>query len=104
MKTPEQCSGLEDVRLGIDTLDEQIIRALGQRLAYVKAAAQFKSDEASIAAPERVAAMLPHRRRWAEREGLDPMFVVPLFAQIIQWNIDQQVRHWRQQHQGAEHE
>ncbi|NWD91649.1 chorismate mutase, partial [Pseudomonas sp. K5002] len=57
MKTPEQCSGLEDVRLGIDTLDEQIIRALGQRLAYVKAAAQFKPDEASIAAPERVAAM-----------------------------------------------
>lgn len=104
MKTPEQCSGLEDVRLGIDTLDEQIIRALGQRLAYVKAAAQFKPDEASIAAPERVAAMLPHRRRWAEREGLDPMFVVPLFAQIIQWNIDQQVRHWRQQQQGAEHE
>ncbi|PYY88490.1 isochorismate-pyruvate lyase [Pseudomonas sp. TKO26] len=104
MKTPEQCSGLDDVRCGIDAMDRQIIQALGQRLAYVKAAAQFKPTEDSIAAPERVAAMLPQRRQWAEQAGLDPMFVVPLFAQIIHWNIAQQVRHWRLQHgleQGA---
>ncbi len=97
MKTPEQCSGLDDVRCGIDAMDRQIIQALGQRLAYVKAAAQFKPTQDSIAAPERVAAMLPQRGQWAEQAGLDPMFVVPLFAQIIHWNIAQQVRHWRVQ-------
>lgn len=107
MKTPEQCSGLDDVRCGIDAMDQQIIQALGRRLAYVKAAAQFKPNEDSIAAPERVAAMLPQRRQWAEQASLDPMFVVPLFAQIIHWNIAQQVRHWRRQHgldQGAQDE
>ncbi|NBF04048.1 isochorismate lyase [Pseudomonas sp. Fl5BN2] len=107
MKTPEQCSDLQDIRCGIDTLDEQIIQALGQRLAYVKAAAQFKPTEQSIAAPERVSAMLPLRHQWAEQAGLDPLFVVPLFAQIIHWNIAQQVRHWRARHgleQGAQHE
>lgn len=97
MKTPEQCSALDDIRWAIDTLDQQIIQALGQRLAYVKAAAQFKPTQDSIAAPERVAAMLPQRQQWAEQAGLDPMFVVPLFAQIIHWNIAQQVRHWRVQ-------
>lgn len=95
MKTPEQCSSLDDVRCGIDAMDEQIIQALGRRLAYVKAAAQFKPTQQSIAAPERVAAMLPQRQQWAQQAGLDPMFVVPLFAQIIHWNIAQQVRHWR---------
>lgn len=107
MKTPEQCNSLDDVRRGIDAMDEQIIRALGRRLAYVKAAAQFKPTEQSIAAPERVAAMLPRRRQWAREAGLDPMFAVPLFAQIIHWNIAQQVRHWRICHgleQGAQDE
>ncbi|WP_178116153.1 isochorismate lyase [Pseudomonas sp. LD120] len=107
MKTPEQCSALDDIRDAIDRLDQQIIQALGERLAYVKAAAQFKPTEDSIAAPQRVAAMLPQRRQWAEQAGLDPMFVVPLFAQIIHWNIAQQVRHWRAQRglvQGANDE
>ncbi|MEG7362842.1 isochorismate lyase [Pseudomonas citronellolis] len=98
MKTPEQCGSLDDVRLGIDSLDREIIAALGRRLAYVKAAARFKPDEASIAAPQRVAAMLPERRAWASPAGLDPAFIGPLYAQIIQWNIDQQVRHWRHRH------
>ena len=62
---------------------------------YVKAAARFKPTESSIAAPERVAQMLPQRREWAEQAGLDPHFVETLFAQIIHWYIGQQVLHWR---------
>ena len=67
MKTPEQCGSLDDVRLGIDSLDREIIAALGRRLAYAKAADRFKPDEASIAAPQRVAAMLPERRACASQ-------------------------------------
>ena len=62
MKAPEACRDLEDIRVGIDTLDRQIIEALGRRLDYVKAASQFKPSEESIAAPERVGAMVPQRR------------------------------------------
>ena len=59
MKTPEHCTGLSDIRQAIDSLDQQIIDALGLRMQYVKAASAFKPDQASIAAPDRVAAMLP---------------------------------------------
>lgn len=97
MKTPQQCTNLEDIRVGIDTIDREIIAALGRRLAYVKAATAFKPTEESIAAPERVGAMIPQRRAMAEEAGLDPDFIGPLFAQIIHWFIAQQVRHWRQQ-------
>lgn len=97
MKSPENCASLDDIRVGIDTLDKQIIDALGQRMAYVKAAAQFKPTEESIPAPERVGAMLPQRQRWAAEAGLDPDFVGPLFAQLIYWFIGQQVHHWRTQ-------
>lgn len=39
------------------------ISALGKCMAYVKAAAQFKPTEVSISAPERVATVLPDRRK-----------------------------------------
>lgn len=95
MKTPQQCTSLEDIRVGIDTIDREIIAALGRRLHYVRAAAAFKLTEESIAAPERVGAMIPERCAWADEAGLDPDFVGPLFAQIIHWFIAQQIHHWR---------
>ncbi|AIO68628.1 isochorismate lyase [Burkholderia oklahomensis] len=97
MKTPDDCTGLTDIREAIDRLDADIIETLGARMQYVKAASRFKPNQESIAAPERVATMLPDRRRWAEQAGLDGAFVETLYAQIIAWYIEQQTRHWRRQ-------
>ncbi|WP_236783984.1 isochorismate lyase [Azospirillum humicireducens] len=99
--SPDACRDLGDVRQAIDRIDETIVGLLGLRLGYVLTAARFKPDAASIPAPERVAAMLPERRRWAERHGLDPDFVVPLFSQIIQWFIQRQVAHWTRERSGG---
>lgn len=94
-KPPEACTGLADIRDGIDHLDRQIVEILARRMAYVKAAAQFKPSEESIPAPDRVAAMLDDRRVWAERAGLPAEGVATLFSGLIQWFIQQQVLHWR---------
>ena len=96
MKTPEDCTGLADIREAIDRIDLDIVQALGRRMDYVKAASRFKASEAAIPAPERVAAMLPERARWAEENGLDAPFVGGLFAQIIHWYIADQIKYWRQ--------
>ena len=96
MKTPEHCTGLADIRHAIDNLDHQIIDALGLRMQYVQAASAFKPDQASIAAPERVAAMLPLRRQWAQDVGLDGEFIESLFNQIIHWYIAEQTAFWLQ--------
>lgn len=96
-KPPETCENLGEIRMGIDHLDRQIIDILKQRMGYVEAAANFKPDEQSIPAPERVTAMLADRRTWAEETGLSPDFIQPLFSTIIQWFIEQQIRHWRAQ-------
>lgn len=53
MKTPEECKDMVDIRFEIDQIDEQIIRLLGERFNYVKAAAKFKTNETSVKAPER---------------------------------------------------
>ncbi len=72
MKSPADCRSLEEVRAEIDRIDEQIVGLIGERAGYVKAAARFKESEHAVSAPERFAAMLQVRRKWAEREGLSP--------------------------------
>jgi len=92
---PEAVAGLGDVRRGIDLIDARIVGLLGLRLRYVLAAADFKPDIASIPAPERVRQMLDERAAWAAEAGLAPDFIGPLFGQVAEWFIRQQVAHWR---------
>lgn len=98
LKTPDACESLNDIRAGIDFFDQQILQALKQRLGYVKAAIQFKANEQAIPAPERVVTMLEDRRQWAAAAEFDVAFAEKLFEQIIHWNIQQQILHWRETH------
>ncbi|MCW2293062.1 isochorismate pyruvate lyase [Pseudomonas sp. BIGb0408] len=98
LKTPDACESLNDIRAGIDFFDQQILQALKQRLGYVKAAIEFKANEQAIPAPERVVTMLEDRRQWAAAAEFDVAFAEKLFEQIIHWNIQQQILHWRETH------
>ncbi len=98
LKAADACTSLSDIRAGIDFHDRQIFEALCQRLTYVKAATRFKPNEQAIPAPERVAAMLEDRVRWAAGTELDAAFIESLYTTIIHWNIDRQIAHWRSIH------
>jgi isochorismate pyruvate lyase len=95
MTPPEKCTSLEEVRAEIDSLDEEIVRLIGRRAHYVKAAARFKTSEAHVAAPDRQKAMLAVRREWAGREGLDPALIEDLYRRLVAWFIDRELEHWR---------
>ncbi|MDR3703699.1 MAG: isochorismate lyase [Candidatus Sulfopaludibacter sp.] len=95
MKSPADCASLEEVRAQIDRLDEQIVRLIGQRAGYVKAAARFKDSEHAVAAPDRFAAMLQARRQWAEREGLSPDVIEAIYRELVRYFIAEEKEHWR---------
>ena len=95
MKPPSECRSLAEVRAEIDHLDDQIVTFLGRRAEYVYAAARFKTTEASVAAPDRLQAMLEVRRTWAEREGLAPDFVESLYRAIVAYFIARETEEWR---------
>jgi isochorismate pyruvate lyase len=85
VKAPEACTSLTEVRSAIDALDRELLVTLGRRAGYVHAAARFKTDAASVRAPERVQAMLAQRRAWAEAEGLDPEVIAQLFTLLVDY-------------------
>lgn len=95
MKAPEDCESLDDVRAEIDRLDREVLRLWGQRSGYVRAAARFKTSEASVAAPERFRAMLQQRRQWAADEGLSPEVVESIYRQLVEYFITEEKLHWR---------
>lgn len=94
-KAPSACESLAEVRGQIDSIDEEIIRLIGERAGYVKAAARFKDSEHTVAAPERFAAMLEARRAWAQREGLSPDVIESLYRELVRYFIDEEKTHWR---------
>jgi isochorismate pyruvate lyase len=94
---PEECTSLQDVRAAIDRIDRDIVALLGRRRRDVHAAAAFKTDETSVRAPERVAAMLAQRRAWAVEESLDTAFVERLFQGVVAYFTGQELREWQGQ-------
>ncbi len=91
---PEDCQSLEEIREGMDALDRQIIAILVRRVAYVKAAAKFKTTAASVAAPDRVQKVLDTRREWAEAAGLDGDVVRGLYRDIVTYCVGEEKKHW----------
>jgi isochorismate pyruvate lyase len=96
MPSPDDCKSLQDVRREIDRIDEGIIQQIGLRARYVKAAAKFKTSEAHVAAPDRLATMLAERRQWAEREGLDPGVIEDIYRRLVAYFIERELGHWKE--------
>jgi isochorismate pyruvate lyase len=95
MKSPTECTSLEEVRTAIDTIDHQIIVALGKRFEYVQAAARFKTSETGVKAPERFAAMLQQRRVWAEENGLKADVIEQMYRDLVNYFIEEELNHWQ---------
>ena len=99
MKTPEQCEHMQDIRCEVDQIDRDIIRLLGQRYSYVKAAAKFKRSVDSVKARDRVSAMLQQRRLWAEEFGLSADMVEKVYTDLVNYFIHEEMERWKQEHE-----
>lgn len=99
--SPQQCKGMDDIRTEIDSIDQTIVALLGRRFQYVKSAAQFKTSETSVRAPERFAAMLQQRRVWAEKEGLSPDAIEKMYRDLVNHFINEEMDKWKQESQST---
>lgn len=97
MKSSDECTTLQDIRAEIDRIDREVIAAFSQRFAYVKAAAKFKTNEASVKASDRFAAMLKQRREWAAAEGLNPDVIEKLYRDLVTHFIEEELKQWQQE-------
>jgi isochorismate pyruvate lyase len=93
---PTQCAGMDEIRAGMDAIDRQIVALIAERVEYVRAAAKFKTSSASVAAPDRVAAVLKTRREWAEAAGLDGAVIEGLYRELVRYCVSEEHIRWQQ--------
>jgi len=95
MKQPNDCLNIQEIRVAIDSIDREVIAALGKRFEYVKAASKFKTSETSVKAPERFKSMLKQRRIWAEEEALNPDVIEKLYQDLVSYFINEELQDWQ---------
>jgi isochorismate pyruvate lyase len=95
---PDLCASLDETRAGMDAIDREIVSLIARRVAYVRAAARFKTSSANVAAPERVAAVLKTRREWAEAAGLNGDVVEGLYRDLVAYSISEEHKQWEADH------
>ncbi|MDE3197378.1 MAG: chorismate mutase family protein [Acidobacteriota bacterium] len=93
---PSACGNLDEIRAGMDSIDRQVVALLAERVSYVREAAKFKTSAATVAAPERVAAVLKTRREWAEGAGLHGELVESLYRQIVHYCVSEEHKRWHE--------
>ena len=77
------CGSLADVRANIDRVDEEIVELLAERAAYVRQAAQFKTDAAAVADPLRAERVVAQARGFALDRDLDPDLIEGIYRELI---------------------
>ena len=95
MKSPAECSSIEEIRAAIDALDQEIVDRLGLRFQYVRAITRFKKTEADVRAPTRRQHVLTQRRAWAAAVGIDPDVVEQVYVLLIDHFVDEEMKELR---------
>ncbi len=81
--TSANCPTLTCVRQHIDNIDQQIVKLLGQRLAYVKRAGELKAQQKSIHDQAREDTILQTVAQQAKANGYPSEIAVNVFKTIL---------------------
>lgn len=91
-------TNLTDVRQKIDAIDKQMIGLMARRGEYVKLAAKFKTTEAEVAAPDRVAIVIEKVKKIATENGADVVVVEQVYRKMIAEFIALERRELKERH------
>lgn len=95
-----RCKSLQEIRNTIDTLDEQIIPLLCERIQYITQAAQFKDSAADTRRFGRIEAIVTRAKAYAAVMGANEDYIESVYRHLIDESIRQEKNEWL--HQQAE--
>ncbi|HVF36963.1 MAG TPA: chorismate mutase [Sphingomicrobium sp.] len=90
--TPDNCTTMTEVRVGVDEVDRQIVALLQRRFGYMAAAARIKPDRAAVRDEWRKADVLAKVDAAAAQLGLDRELVARLYEDLIESSIAYELR------------
>ena len=78
---------MEEVRFGVDRVDEEVLALLGERFAYMEAAARIKRVREAVRDEDRKAQVLANVATLAGRHAVPPNVAAELYERLIEASI-----------------
>ena len=91
----KQCTSLNEVRQEVDKLDDQIVKLIGARNAYIHQAARFKESVEEVKAPDRVDDVIQRVRHKALELGVSPNLMTDLYTLMIDEMVESEIAEFR---------
>ena len=84
---PADCRTMDEVRFGVDRLDEQIVALLAERFGYMDAAARIKPSREAVRDEARKAQVIGNVVRLAEAAGIPVAAVGEVYERLVEASI-----------------
>jgi len=91
----KQCTSLNEVRQEVDKLDDQIVKLIGARNAYIHQAARFKESVEEVKAPDRIDDVIQRVRHKALELGVSPNLMTDLYTLMIDEMVESEIAEFR---------
>lgn len=91
---PQDCASMDEVRAGVDALDEQLVALLARRFAYMRAAARLKPDRAQVRDEARKAEVIANVRKQTEALGIPGEVAAELWDRLVELSIAYEFERW----------
>ena len=91
----KECKTLEEVRIEIDKLDDQIVELIGNRNSFIKQAAQFKNTVDEVKAPERINEIIAKVRHKALTMGMSANLLEEIYTIMIDEMVESEIAEFR---------
>jgi len=84
---PPDCANMAEVRHGVDRLDEEIVRLIGERFRYMDAAARIKPVREAVRDEGRKARVLANVARLAAEHDVPAEAAAELYERLVEASI-----------------
>lgn len=93
-KFPEACETMQDVRAGVDAVDQEIMHLLGIRFGYMEAAARIKQDRSAVRDEGRKAQVIENAKKAAWENNVPVGFVGDFWDRLVEASIAYELEAW----------
>lgn len=91
----KKCNSLEEVRVEIDKIDDELVTLIAQRSHYIHQAAAFKNSIDEVKAEDRVEFIKQKVRTKAIELDVSPNMISELFTKMIDEMVEDEIALFR---------
>lgn len=88
----KDCQSMQEVRAGVNALDDILVPLLVERSGYMTQAAKVKNDENLVRDEARIQAIIDRVRPMAEAQGGNPELIERIYRAMMECYIDYERR------------